>query len=198
MRYLILLLILGGAGFVLAQPPGPGPGPHPERFVEEHAARLGLDAETIEALRATVDASRERGEALHRELRVAHRAMRDLLSSESPDESFVMEQAETIGRLEVEERKNRLAAMILIRSLLTPEQRAELQRIREEKGPRGPRPLRACLENVRRICPDAGPGRDTVQCMGEHWDELSPECRSVFEGGPPGRGRKGRFGPRRW
>ena len=127
------------------------------------------------------------------ELRDAHEEMRNLLSREAPDESAVMQQAEGIGELELEERKNRLRATLQIRALLTLEQRQELIRIREESGrPWRHGPLGACGVDVERICSGAQRGHATVQCLSEHWDELSEECRSVFES----RSRRG-FGRRR-
>jgi Spy/CpxP family protein refolding chaperone len=198
-----LLVGFSTAGISLAQPPrpprghGPPPGPPPERFIEEHAERLGLGDETLEALHEIVDESRERGKGLRVELRDAHEKMRELLSQEEPDESAVMKQAEAIGELELEERKNRLRATLRIRALLTPEQREELVQIRkEERGRRISRRMGACRDDVSRICPDAQPGRASVQCLSEHWDALSKECQSAFEDKPRrGFGRRGRFRP---
>jgi Spy/CpxP family protein refolding chaperone len=195
----VLLAGLVAPGTSAAEPPGPPPGhgppggPHPGRFIERHAERLGLDAETLEAIQKISDESRERGEELRIELRDAHRAMRDLLSGEAPDEPAVLQQAESIGELELEERKNRLRAMIRIRGLLTPEQREELMRMREELGPRGRRgPLGGCQKDLRGVCREAELGRPALQCLSQHWDELSEECRSMLEGKP----RRG-FGRRR-
>jgi hypothetical protein len=108
-----------------------------------------------------------------------------------------MKQAEAIGELELEERKNRLRATLRIRALLTPEQREELVRIREEEGGRRmSRRMGACRDDVTRICPDAQPGHASVQCLSEHWDALSKECQSAFEEKPRrGFGRRGRFKP---
>jgi Spy/CpxP family protein refolding chaperone len=187
----------------LAQPPGPPrghgppPGPPPERFIEEHAERLGLGDETLETIHEIVDESRERRKALRVELRDAHEKMRELLSQEEPDESAVMAQAEAVGELELEERKNRLRATLRIRALLTPEQRRELVQIRGEgRGRRMSRRMGACRDDVSRICPDAQPGRASLQCLSEHWDELSKECQSAFEDKPRrGFRRGGRFRP---
>ncbi len=55
-----------------------------------------------------------------------------LLSQDDPDEAAVMQQAETIGKVETEMHKHRLSTLLAVRALLTPEQRAELTRIREE------------------------------------------------------------------
>jgi Spy/CpxP family protein refolding chaperone len=192
----------------LAQPPGPldGPrhrwghhgGPGPDRFIARHAEELGLGAETLEAIEKIVDESRARSEAIDEELRGEHEVLRGFLTQEIPDESAVMAQAEVIDALKLAAHKNRLRAMIAIRSQLTPEQRQELVRIREERMPRGKkhRPMGACRDDVANLCPEAGPGQATLECLSGSWAELSEECRSAFEGGPRrGFGRGDRFGP---
>ncbi len=143
-----ILVGLTLAGSSAARPPsgGPGgPGGHgPGRLIDEHADELGLDEETREAIQRIVDDSREDAEGFHEELRALHDAMRTLLSQDEPDEAAVMQQAETIGKVETEMHKHRLSTLLAIRALLTPEQRAELTRIREEtrgerRGRGGPR-----------------------------------------------------------
>jgi Spy/CpxP family protein refolding chaperone len=193
----------------LAQPPG---GPEgrahrwghrgdrgPERFIEQHAEELGLSAESLEAIEKIVDDSRARSEALHEELRGEHEALRALLEQEMPDESAVMAQAEAINARKLQAHENRLGAMIAIRHQLTPEQRQELVRIREERVQRGKKlwALRACRDDVGDLCPEAGRGRAALTCLSDNWDELSEECRAVFEDGPRRRafGRSDRSGP---
>ncbi len=182
-----------GASF--ARPPGPhkGNGP-PSGSIEEHAEQLGLDEETLDAIQEIVKVSHKRGRALREGRHAAHEVMRSLLSQVAPDESVVMQQAEVIGALELEERKNRLRAMLQIRALLTPQQREELVRIREEMGPRKRRgPLRGCRSDLQQACPEAEPGRASFQCLSEHWDELSSECRDSLEGkSRRGSGRRAR------
>jgi Spy/CpxP family protein refolding chaperone len=148
-----ILVGLTLAGTSAARPPlgGPGgPGGHePGRVIDEHADELGLDEETREAIQGIVDASRKDAKDFREELRGLHDAMRTLLSQDEPDEAAVMKQAESIGKVETEMHKHRLSTLLAVRALLTPEQRAELTRIREETrgerrgrgGPRrGPRP----------------------------------------------------------
>ena len=146
-----ILVGLTLAGTSAARPPmggpgGPGgPGGHdPGRLIDEHAEELGLDDETREAIQRIVDDSREEARGFHDELRGLHDAMRTLLSQDEPDEAAVMQQAETIGKVETEMHKHRLSTLLAIRALLTPEQRAELTRMREEmrgekRGRGGPR-----------------------------------------------------------
>jgi Spy/CpxP family protein refolding chaperone len=103
------------------------------RFVARYAERLGLSEEQRAAVSQIVEASRARREALVDELEAARRDMRELLSQPVPDEGAVMAQAEVIGAGETELHKSRLRAMMEIRALLTPEQRAELLRMRDER-----------------------------------------------------------------
>jgi Spy/CpxP family protein refolding chaperone len=120
-----------------AEPPG-GWSPHrrsPAGFIGEHAERLGLDAETRAAIQEISRESRATEDELRERIHAAHEHMRELLDADAPDESAVMAQADVIGALELEAHKERLAAMLRIRERLTPEQRAELVRIREELGP---------------------------------------------------------------
>jgi Spy/CpxP family protein refolding chaperone len=212
----LLLAGLAVAGSGQAQPPfgrhhggpggpggprGPG-GPH-VGLIEEHAEQLGVDEETLEKIRAIVDESRAAGEDLRAELRDAHGALRELLSQDSPDFDAAMAQVETIGELEIQERKNRLGAMLRIRSLMTPEQRAELSRIREEARSRRFAPLMdsrgavprggagptdgALPARERRSALRGLPGRDQ-RARAEGWRRAA-----ISEHGPRGGGR---FGPR--
>jgi Spy/CpxP family protein refolding chaperone len=191
----------------LAEPPGhrDGPphhwdhhrGPGPERFIERHAKELGLGAETLEAIDEIVEESHDRWEALDEKLRDEYEALHELLSQEVPDESAVMSQVEVISALKLEAHKNRLRAMTAIRRLLTPEQRQELVRIREESLPWRKRgPMGRCGDDIAKLCPEAGPGRAALKCLSDNWDELSEECQAAFEGGRRRDfDRRPRFGP---
>jgi Spy/CpxP family protein refolding chaperone len=187
---LVLALGLTVSGVSGARPPfgghHPAGGHHrdqgPERFIEEHAAELGLDGETRQAIDQIVDESRERARGLHAELRDLHREMRDLLSQDAPDESAVMQQAEAIGEAETELHKHRLGALIRIRALLTDEQRAALARIREEVREQWLRPATlACQADADHFCPDAEDHWARGRCLRDRWEELSPGCRDALE-----------------
>jgi len=141
----LILLASAFPGKVQAGPPGPGGsrggppgqgGPHGQPpmggFIERHAERLGLDDATVASIRKVVDRTRSDNEKIQRQIETEHKQMRIMLDADSPNEKRVMQQADTIGALYTKERKNRLRAMLKIRALLTPEQRAELQKIRRE------------------------------------------------------------------
>ena len=147
MKYVLLLsLTLMLPGVAWAKGPGGFKmhrGPSPDQFLEQHAERLNLDEETLNKIRAIADASKEEGERLHEQAREAKRTLRDLLSQDAPDEKAVMHQVEILGERKTAIRKHRLKILLQIRTLLTPEQRTELQAIHQEmrsqKG-RGHRP----------------------------------------------------------
>jgi len=156
---------------------------HPGRFFEEeYAERLGLEAETLAAIRTIVQASRLQSKAIWTELQQAHAQMRALLSQAMPDTAAVMQQADTINALELAERKNRLQAMLQIRALLTPAQRQELVQLQGELSTRRRfDSLSACQADSANLCPDATPGRARLQCLHDHLAELSEACRAAFQ-----------------
>ena len=197
------LATLGLAGVGLAEPPdreggfrGHRGGPHergPERFLDEHADELGLDSETRAAIEKIIEDSRERADANREAGKADHEKMRSLLQEPMPDEKAVMELVESTNERRLEEKKNRMEAMLAIRKRLTDEQRDQLVGIREARraGKSRSGAMRACRRELPELCPDAAPGRETLQCMSEKWEELSEECRGSFDG----RGRWG-FGRR--
>jgi Spy/CpxP family protein refolding chaperone len=155
----------------------------PDRFIAEHAERLGLDREILTAIRAIVEASRAPGETLRAELRQAQAQMRVLLSQEVPNEAEVMQQADAIGALELAVRKQRLQVMLRIRALLTPAQRQELIRLQEAwQTRRRPDIMQACQAESTDLCPDAAQGRPHLECLHEHMAELSEACRTAIQG----------------
>lgn len=119
-----------------AQSQGPSarhapPGSRLERLIEE----LGLDTQTLAQVDALIDASRDKKRTLRRQLREARKHMRSLLEAEEPQETELLEQADRIGGLRTELRKEQLKTMLRVRALLSPEQRAKLLE-RLNKGPR--------------------------------------------------------------
>jgi Spy/CpxP family protein refolding chaperone len=107
-----------------------------DRFLERHAERLKLDDATRERIRAVGREAQREASAVREQVHASREEMRRLLNQDSPDEAAVMRQAERIGSLETEMQKQRLRTMLRIRALLTPEQRQELVKIREERGGR--------------------------------------------------------------
>jgi Spy/CpxP family protein refolding chaperone len=176
-----------------------GPGEHgkrergPERFLEQHADELGLSTETRAAIAEIIEASGERADALRDAGKEDRAKMRSLLQQPLPDAADVMKLVEASNAHKLERSKLRMQAMLDIRKLLTDAQRSQLVGIREARHTGRMRfgAMRGCHRELPEVCPDAEPGRETLACLSEKWDELSEACRGSFEA----RGRRG-FGRR--
>jgi hypothetical protein len=147
----------------------------------EEAQRLGLDAKTRDAVHGLIKESRANADRLHDQVGDAREQMRRLLSQPDVDEASVMHQADSIGTLELEEHKNWLRAMLRIRALLTPEQRAKLVNMREEmfaqvfQGSRA-----ACEGDIGRLCPGMHADEEIRACMRRHRDDVSESCHNAI------------------
>lgn len=136
-------LILLGALYccppsVLSQPFGPPP---LGKAFEHLAESLDLDEATQENIRQITGASQDELSQLRSQLHEAYQQMRTLLDADVPDEAAVMQQADTIASIRADMEKTRLRTMLQVRTLLTPEQRAELREkihLHHPFGPRGP------------------------------------------------------------
>jgi Spy/CpxP family protein refolding chaperone len=118
---------------------GGGPGPAGlVRMLERNAAQLGIDAATLERARGIETAAQERSGKLSERQRAEREAMRKLLDADAPDEAAVLAQADVMGQLDTDLRKQELRSMLEIRRLLTPEQRSAVAKLRDER-PRGQR-----------------------------------------------------------
>ncbi len=106
------------------------PMPYPAGLIERHAKRLGVDEAMVKQMRETMDASRTENEKLRKNVEGEQVALRKLMEQDVPDEAAVMAHAEKIGALIGEQRKTALRAVLKVRGMLTPEQRAELAKIR--------------------------------------------------------------------
>jgi len=203
---LSFLATLSLAGAALARPPG-GP-PHgpgdPGGFLAEHADELGLDENTRDAIDKLLEDSRDTAEQQRRDLHAAREAMRELLESDEPQKQEVMQQAERIGALELAAAKHRLSTMLEILALLTPEQRARLVALREERRAERRERMRdrldaGCRQALDESCPDAQAGPEMFSCLYEHRDALAPACSESLERLRNGRrGRGDHHGPGGW
>ena len=152
---LLAVLLAAAAGALPARAGEHGSGPHHEpppldALLERNAERLGLDADTLARVRAIVAASRPEHDRLADELHALRLEMRAQLSADAPDRDAAMQLADRIGAVETALDKHRLATMLEIRTLLTPEQRRELVRIHDERR-------RAWLEQKTREEPPPPP-----------------------------------------
>jgi Spy/CpxP family protein refolding chaperone len=179
---LAALLVAGAAS---ARPPGHGHHGHhgmdEQSFIQENAERLGLSEETRQAIQAIVEDSHARAAALHDEHREARRALKDLLSQDTPAEATVMAQADELGRTETALSKHRLATMLRIRALLSPEQRSQLLEIRREKHARKEAVRESCAAEIAQWCPDADSSWERMRCLRENEARLSQACAAALE-----------------
>jgi Spy/CpxP family protein refolding chaperone len=129
----ISLVLAAALGIAASAGAGPDEQRPPGGLIKRNAERLGLKGDALAAVQAVVEASGARHEQLLKELDAARNEMRGLLSKPVPDSAEVMAQADAIGAIETALHKNRLQAIMQIRALLTPEQRTELLRLREEE-----------------------------------------------------------------
>jgi Spy/CpxP family protein refolding chaperone len=154
----------------------------PGAFIEENAEALGLDDETLSAIRSIVEESKDRGDQLHAKLRELHKGMKALLSQGTPDESAVMQQVDNIGAAEVEMQRHRLGTMLKIRALLTPEQREEMTQLREDSRGRWKHALfEECEADLEALCPEADDRWSRKQCLKEQREKVSEACRDALK-----------------
>ena len=151
-----------------------------ERFLEHMADLLELDDETRGAIEERFEASREQARVLREERHDARRELRERMREPEPDRDALFAQADRIGALDTELRQLRLATMLDVRDLLTPEQREEMAALREERRRDELEPLmEACAADVDDLCPDVEDPRSLFGCMRENREALSEGCRDA-------------------
>lgn len=126
----------------LAQPRGGGHGFMDGHRLEHLALRLELSDGQREALKELFTDRFEAGFEARQGMFEARKALHDQIHADTFDEAAVREAAEAVAALEVERAVERAQQVQKMRQILTPEQLAELEEMRDErKGPgsRGPR-----------------------------------------------------------
>jgi Spy/CpxP family protein refolding chaperone len=140
-------LALGG-WVAMAQAQGPGsPAPHDRGYGRGFAGprlaeALGLSDDQKAQLDALRSKQRETMRPLMEAVRQAHDALKKSMDADSPDPATVGQAALTLNAAEKKLRAAHEAAFEEMKSILTPEQQAKLEQMKE-KGPRrdpgGPR-----------------------------------------------------------
>jgi Spy/CpxP family protein refolding chaperone len=118
-----------GTGTALARPDGhggPGCGGRGQDRLAEKIRALGLNTETQAAVDKVLEQAKTTREAQRDEMRAAREQMRSLLEQDAPAHDAVMAQADAIGALETQGRKQRLETMLSLRSLIGAEQWKQL------------------------------------------------------------------------
>jgi Spy/CpxP family protein refolding chaperone len=115
-----------------------GRGPDPVSRLEAQVEALELDEESRTAIYGILDEARAVRRELRSQVREAREGLHSLLEQEEPDEAAVLEQADVIGTLQTQLRKQGLSTLLQVRALLTPEQRESLREAMPGPGGRGP------------------------------------------------------------
>ena len=139
-----VLALLVASVPALAQPRGGGRGPGmmDGHRLEHLALRLELSDGQREALKELFSARFEAGFEARQGMFEARRALHDQIHADIYDEAAVRKAAEAVAALEVERAVERAQQAQKMRQILTPEQIAELEEMRDERrgaGRRGPR-----------------------------------------------------------
>jgi len=111
-------------------------GPPPDGGFERQLDRLNLEPAQREQIQAILDAAKPQREQMRAQLESARERMHELMKQDQPDETVIMQQADTLGQLQTEAHKSVLHTLLQVRALLTPEQRTQL----EDLMPRGSGP----------------------------------------------------------
>ena len=117
-----------------------------DRLLHDHAERLGLDDEALAQISSISAKARRLHRELELELREAERRMHALLAEDLPDEVEVLGAVDQVGVTRNQITRERIRAMLRIRSALTREQRdglielqKEIEAKRRARRPLGPR-----------------------------------------------------------
>ncbi len=140
------VLVLGlGTTATLAQGFGPGPGrghggkegpPNAERMMERMTEKLDLSAQQQDQLGALLEANRENMQAGRDDMRSARETLKDAVAAENLDESAIRQASAVVASLQTEHALNRAAFLQQIREILSPEQMAEFQELKERRHER--------------------------------------------------------------
>lgn len=151
------------------------------------ADELGLDDTTRAAVREIIVSTHDALAPVRHSLQENRRRLRAMLAEEQPDEAAVMKQLDAVIELERDLWRQRLQALIRVRSLLTPEQREQVAGMLENRiGGAKQRFLRtaaACRGDIERYCPGAAGVRDSVRCLVDNRERVSAACRDALAAG---------------
>ncbi len=111
-------------------------GPPPDGGLQRQLDKLNLDPTQREQVQAILDAAKPEREQVRTQLESARDQMHELMKQDPPDETKIMEQADSLGQLQTAAHKAMLHTMLQVRAVLTPEQRAQLEDLKPRR--RGP------------------------------------------------------------
>jgi Spy/CpxP family protein refolding chaperone len=135
-RILIWIAVLLCPVFLAAQPPQPpGPDPlsenlFPPELVMAHQKAIDLNDAQKAYIRTELLKAQTRFTELQWQLQDAMEAMVSLLKQSPADESQIMSQLDKVLNSEREIKRTQISLLVRIKNKLTPEQQAQLQKLR--------------------------------------------------------------------
>ena len=149
------LLVIMSAATASAQAPRRGPEFRAKRAAQEKAepgprepfwkhADLGLSEEQIEKLEGLRSEFQKNRAKQQNQLKIKRLELRGLLLEDDPSEKKLYSKVEEISKLQMELQKKRIAHLLEVRKILTPEQWTKFSAHRGHRGPGkgGPRGAR--------------------------------------------------------
>jgi len=106
-------------------PGGFGKGKRLERAIQ----KLDLDEAKRAEVLGVIESARESGRALREQLRTEHRELRAMLEDPNVAEDAAIAQSDAVAAARAELEKHQLRTLLQVRSLLTPEQQAQLAEV---------------------------------------------------------------------
>ncbi len=132
-------LLLGCAALLAQQPPGQDPlaeNLFPPDLVMSHQKALGLDEAQRNFLRSEILKAQTRFTELQWQLQDALETLVAMVKENPVDEQKALAQLDKVLGSEREIKRAQIALMVRIKNKLTPEQQAQLRKLRAEAGPR--------------------------------------------------------------
>jgi Spy/CpxP family protein refolding chaperone len=115
---------------------GRGPGGRPdksliERFISNPnvVKKLGLSDDQVELLKSSSDQTKIKLAELQEAMREAGKKQAQQITADNLDEQAVMEAVEEVGRIRTEMAKLRTRDIMMLKKLMTPEQREQLKKV---------------------------------------------------------------------
>jgi len=96
-------------------------------------APLNLSDEQIESVKQIVQTGKEQSKPLKQQLKQHHKQLRTLSRADSIDEQAIRETSQQIGRIKADLMILHLSKKQQIRALLTDQQRAQLETVKEQR-----------------------------------------------------------------
>jgi Spy/CpxP family protein refolding chaperone len=106
--------------------------------IEAVAAQLGLSEAALAQIKDLAFAAEQEAIGIRAELQKEQLELRKLMDADVPDEAAVMRQIDEVMVQEARMRKNQVGLLLKVRKLMTPDQRAQLDRLMMQRRGRGP------------------------------------------------------------